>query len=496
MADCAWYDLVCKGGDKVGDAVNGEMAEFAKSLSDLATSIMKWLNSWWMSAPAPDLEADPIVRIATDLQWYTAAFAIIGFLFALGRMVLAQDFKSLIGGVQPIVNMIMVVACYATGITLAITAGDEFSTWIMDRVSMESQGGSDISVLVSLGPTLGVGGWITFGMLAILASAMNFVFMLFRNVLLTIMIAILPTVAASTGTEAGKQAFAKANGYLLAFILFKPVAAIIYALGLWFFATPLGEDSKGNGAGDMGEAAVAAMMGMAIIVLAALALPALMKFLIPVAAKGAGGFSGGAALGAVATVAAGAAVVASTGGAGAAAGGGGAATTAGKAATTGASGEGAATATGSAAAPSGGGSGAAGPSGGSSPEGGSSPSGAGGDSSGGGSEAQAGGQPGGSSEGGSGTGGDQKTDASSNAGGANGSPSAAGSGSSSSGGTGGSTASGSGSSGSESSGSTSGAGAGSTGSSSSIGDRAAVAGLVSDGASGAGSSVEKAIEDE
>lgn len=495
MADCAMFDLVCKGGDKVGDAVNGEMQEFAKSMSDLATSIMKWLNSWWMSAPAPDLEADPIMRITTDLQWYTAAFAIIGFFFALGRMVLSQDFKSLIGGVQPIVNMIMVVACYATGITLAITAGDEFSTWIMDRVSMESQGGTDISVLVALGPTLGVGGWIMFGMLAILASAMNFVFMLFRNVLLTIMIAILPTVAASTGTEAGKQAFAKANGYLLAFILFKPVAAIIYALGLWFSATPLGEDSKGNGAGDMGEAAVAAMMGMAIIVLAALALPALIKFLIPVAAKGAGGFSGGAALGAVATVAAGAAVVASTGGAGTAAGGGGAATTAGKAATTG-GGEGAATATGSAAAPPGGGSGATGSSGGSSPEGGSGPSGAGGDSSGGGSEAQAGGQPEGSSEGGSGTGGDQKTDASSNAGGANGSPSAAGSGSSSGGGTGGSTASGSGAAGSESSGSTSGAGAGSTGGSSSIGDRAAVAGLVSDGASGAGSSVEKAIEDE
>src|SRR5699024_5887016 len=109
MADCAWYDLVCKGGNKVGDAVDNQMQEFAKSISDLATSIMKWLNTWWMSAPAPDLEADPIVRVAADLEWYTAAFAIIGFLFALGRMVLSQDFKSLIGGVQPIVNLIMVV---------------------------------------------------------------------------------------------------------------------------------------------------------------------------------------------------------------------------------------------------------------------------------------------------------------------------------------------------------------------------------------------------
>ena len=489
MADCAWYDLVCKGGDKVGDAVDNQMQEFAKSISDLATSIMKWLNSWWMSAPAPDLKADPIARVAADLEWYTAAFAIIGFLFALGRMVLSQEFKSLIGGVQPIVNLIIVVACYATGLTYALTAGDEFSTWIMGRVSMEGQGGSDISVLVALGPTLGVGGWILFGILATLGAAMNFAFMIFRNVLLTIMIAILPTVAASTGTEAGKQAFAKANGYLLAFVLFKPVAAIIYALGLWFFATPLGEDSKGSGAGDIGEAAVAAMMGMAIIVIAALALPALMKFLIPIAATGAGAFSGGAALAGAATVAAGAAVVAATGGAGAAAGGGAVAAGGGAAAGGGgaaAAGGGAGTAAGASSAPAGGGAASAGASGGSSAASGGGTTGSGGASSGsGGSESQSGSQPNGASS---------SSDKSSEGSGGSEGASSSGSGSGSAGSSG--AAAGAESAGAEPSGGSSASGAGASSGSSSIGDAANVAGLISDGTSGAGANVEKAIEDE
>lgn len=493
-----WTD--CKAKEKVGEGIenfaNDQVAKAAQSLSDAAAAMMRWLNTWWMEAPKPDLEADPINQVIGDLTWYTAAFAILGLLFALGKMVLSQDFKTLIGGVQPIVNLIIVTACYATGIGLLLTAGDELATWLLDRAAYASNGEGDISALAVVtvnGGTLGAGGWLIFGLIELIGSIMNFGFMLFRNIILPVLMVFLPTLAAASGTEAGKQAFAKANGYLIAFICFKPVAAVIYALGLWFMNTPaISGFGTGNGkVEDLAAAVVNVCTGIGIMILAALALPALIKFLVPVAARGAGGFSGGGALAGAATVAAGAAVIASTGGAGAAAGGGSAVASGSKAATTGGGGGGsAATAAGSSSAPPGGGSGATGASGGSSPGGGGSPSGSGSGSSGGGSGAQSGGQP----EGGSGA--EQKAGASSSAGGANGSTSAADGGTSSSGGSGGSTAAGSGSAGSESSGSSSAAGAGSTGSSSSVGDRAAVAGLISDGASGAGSGVEKAIEDE
>lgn len=504
MAKCekSWWEwgyTECKAKEKVGEGIedfaNDQVAKAAQSLSDAAAAMMKWLNTWWMEAPKPDLDAEPINQVIGDMTWYTAAFAILGLLFALGKMVLSQDFKTLIGGVQPVVNLIIVTACYATGITLLLTAGDELSTWLLDRAAKAGNTEGDISalaVVTTYGGTLGAGGWLIFGIIELIGSIMNFGFMLFRNIILPVLMVFLPTLAAASGTETGKQAFVKANGYLIAFILFKPVAAVIYALGLWFMNTPA-ISGFGTGDGkveDLGAAVVNVCTGIGIMILAALALPALIKFVVPVATRGAGGFSGGAALAGAATVAAGAAVIAATGGAGAAAGGGGAATAAGsKAATTGGGGGGAATATGSSSAPSGGGSTPSGSTGGSGAAGrgtGGDASGASGESTGsGGSESQTGGQPNGA-----GTSPDKSSQ------GSTGSEGASSSGSSEGGTTGSGAAAGAGSEGSTTSTGSGAAGAGSSGTSTSIGDRAAVTGMVSDGASGAGASVEKAIEDE
>jgi type IV secretion system protein TrbL len=478
-----WGYTACKGKEKVGEGIedfaNDQVAKAAQSLSDAAAAMMKWLNTWWMEAPKPDLDAEPINQVIGDLTWYTAAFAILGLLFALGKMILSQDFKTLIAGVQPVVNLIIVTACYATGISLLLTAGDELSTWLLDRAAKAGNSEGDISalaVVTTYGGTLGTGGWLIFALIELLGSIMNFGFMLFRNIILPVLMVFLPTLAAASGTETGKQAFAKANGYLIAFICFKPVAAVIYALGLWFMNTPA-ISGFGTGDGKVEDLAVAVVnvcTGIGIMILAALALPALIKFVVPVAARGAGGFSGGAALAGTATVAAGAAVIAATGGSGAAAGGGGGAVAAGGKATA-AEGGGVATATGAASAPPGGG----GPTpSGSSGGGGST----GGPSGSDGSESQTGSQP---------TGAGPSSEKSPQVpGGSEGAASSAESDGGSS-----AAAPGAESTGTEPSGSSA-AGPGASGGSSSVGDAANVAGLISEGTSGAGANVEKAIEDE
>lgn len=483
MADCEWWNVKCKVGEGVSDLANDAVAKAAKSLSDAAASMMKWLNTWWMEAPQPDLDADPINQVISDLTWYTAAFAILGFLFALGKMVLSQDFKTMIGGIQPIVNLIIVTACYAVGITYLLQAGDGTARWLLDRAATAANAEGDISALAvvsTYGTTIGGGGWLIFALIELLGSLVNFLFMLFRNIIIPVMMVFLPTLAAASGTESGKQAFAKANGYLIAFIAFKPVAAVIYALGLWFMNTPV-VSGYGTGNGkveDLTAAVVNVSTGLGIMLLAAFALPALIKFLVPVAARGAGAFSGGAALAGAVTVAAGATVIAATGGAGAAAGGAGAA--AGSGAGAGAAGGGAGgTAAGAGAAPAGGGAGAA-----------ASGSGGGG--------AATGGKPGGASAGAGESG--SKGSSGSNASGGSSTPgdSAGGAPKPEQGNTGGSSAGGSaGSTGGDAGGSSPGAAGGSKSSDDSkVSDRAAVANIVGNAAAGGGSSVEKAIEDE
>ena len=473
----------CKGGEAIQDIANDAVANAAKSISEAAAAMMRWLNTWWMEAPQPDLDSNPVNQVIGDLTWYTAAFAIIGFLFALGKMVLSQDFKSMIGGIQPVVNLIIVTACYATGITLLLNAGDGLSTWLLDRASQAGNSKGDISalaVVTSFGSVLGSGGWLIFALIELIGSIVNFAFMLFRNILLPVLMVFLPTLAAASGTEAGKQAFAKANGYLIAFICFKPVAAVIYALGLWFMNTPVvsGLGTAGAKTEDLAEAVVGVCTGTGIMILAALALPALIKFLVPVAARGAGGFSGGGALAGAVTVAAGAAVIAATGGAGAAAGGAG--TAAGSGAGAGAAGGGAGgTAAGTGAAPAGGGAGAA-----------ASGSGGGG--------AATGGKPGGASAGAGESGSKGSSGSNASGGGSTPGDSAGGAPKPEQGNTGGSAAGGSaGATGGDAGGSSPGAAGGSKSSDDSkVSDRAAVANIVSNAAAGGGSSVEKAIEDE
>ncbi|WP_434923245.1 hypothetical protein ACR9WD_16505 (plasmid) [Glutamicibacter sp. PAEs-4] len=250
------------------------------------------------------------------MSWYVAGFAILGFFLGLIKLVMSQDVKnSLIGLATPIVNLILAATAYAVGIGVLLTASDEFSKWIVQRST-----GGEVDLTQML-PTVSAliaspGTAFLLYILLLLGSIINLLFMYFRDVMFLILSAFIVVLAAASGSEQGRQAWRKANGWLVALLLFKPVAAGIYSLGLRILAptgTPEGQEPS------VPEAMHATLIALLILLLAALALPALIKFIVPAAGVGAGAFSGGAALGAGVTLAAGAAVLAGTGGAGAAA---------------------------------------------------------------------------------------------------------------------------------------------------------------------------------
>lgn len=333
-AECGLWDARCRairgsvrmiGGtrqaidDGVSAVANSALENFVNAMYEFALWILEIISVWWMNTPNANVESAAVTQIQQDTQWYVMGFAMIGFLMGLIRMVTSQDIRQgLTSSFKPIVNLILVTGVYAAGITMLLRAGDEGSMWLLSRAT---GGEADLSTMF-MPATAGGGAAALIPMLLVYVLAgvggiVNFVFMIFRNLLLVVLMAFLPALAASTGTQRGDQAFAKANGWLIALLLFKPVAAGIYALGFRFMRndTDLGFD-------DELVTAVDQLTGAGIIVLAALALPALIKFLVPAAAVGAGAFAGGAAVGAGVGVAAGAAVLASTGGAGAAVAGG------------------------------------------------------------------------------------------------------------------------------------------------------------------------------
>ena len=340
--ECQVWDAICWAGEGISNAANSAFTDFVRDIWKLLIDFLGWINSFWVGIPSADVTAPAIGQINGWMGWYTAAIALIGLLIGLGRMAISNDFKSGLPAVKMVVNLILVTGVYAVAFAGLMTAGDQFAPWIIQKATGEEL---SLSGMLSLSEMMLIypGGGLFLAIIGLLGAVVNVLFMVIQGALASTMFALLPAVAAGSGTEMGSNAFRQLQGWLLAVILFKPVAAIIYAFGMMQMKNPPAIE----GLDDIGKSIYNACVAMVILGMAALALPALIKFLVPVAAAAtSNAFSGGAAVAGVA--AAGSAVVmvgavAATGGAaapaaGAAAGAGGAGAAAGGAASTAAAG--------------------------------------------------------------------------------------------------------------------------------------------------------------
>ena len=315
QAGCSWWQVNCNIGEGLKNIADSAITDFVQSLYDGAIAFVAQVSTFWLDSPSPDVDNAAVLGLREDMSWFVAGFAILGFLVGLIKLVMSQDVKSsLIGLATPIVNLILATTAYAVGIGVLLTASDEFSKWIVQR---STDGEIDLTQMLTASSALlaSPGTAFLLFILLLLGAIINLLFMYFRDVMFLILSAFIVALAAASGTEQGRQAWRKANGWLVALLLFKPVAAGIYALGFRMLVD--GGQAEGEEA-SVAEAMQSTLIAVLILLLAALALPALIKFIVPAAGVGAGAFSGGAALGAGVTLAAGAAVLAGTGGAAAA----------------------------------------------------------------------------------------------------------------------------------------------------------------------------------
>jgi hypothetical protein len=216
-----------------------------------------------------------------------------------------NDFKAGLPAAKMLFNIVIVTAVYATGAALLIQAGDAFAPWIL---SLAAGKDANMDNLITQGAitTVGIGPALLALIIGFLGSLANVLLMIVRGVMVTIIMAFLPVLASASGTEMGNQAFKKAQAYLLSFILFKPVAAVIYALG---FLLLKDQNPAGRSLGDYGQAIYQIGVGTLTLLMACALLPTMVKFIVPVAGQGVSGMFSGAGL-ATAVVAVGAPVVA------------------------------------------------------------------------------------------------------------------------------------------------------------------------------------------
>src|SRR5690625_259315 len=175
--DCSWYQLGCN----VNSAVSDGIAEVAYDLLEKASEIVEWLATRWLHwSPGIDTESNAVAQIQGNLWWYTGALAILGILIALGKMVLSNDFKSLIGVAKPIVNLIIVTGVYAAGIRLLDDAGNELAIWLFEEIDSGGEGTvgmgalAEMTLMTPQGVQGAIGAALIIGLLSIIGSAVLF----------------------------------------------------------------------------------------------------------------------------------------------------------------------------------------------------------------------------------------------------------------------------------------------------------------------------------
>ncbi|WP_166678251.1 type IV secretion system protein [Kribbella kalugense] len=336
-------DMKCHVVDAVQSLTNGWFQNANKMSADFFSTALNSLATFWVKPKTPVALATPNddgtwtnsgtvqfvhdKTLALTLTIFSLAIVIAGLRMAWERR--ARPLQELL---KAMLTFVVVCGCgtaavqvmvewsdaFSVDVVTSALGGDSFSTAVMNLMSAQNDRGSTagITSYVML---------ILLAQMATFASLIQIVLMLIRSAMLVILGATLPLAAAATNTEVGKAWFKKYCAWTLGFIAYKPAAALIYAAAIKL----KDEDMLGSGSG-LTQSLTALMMMM----LAILAMPALLRFAVPVTAAVGGGSAGMGAVGPdVGGMATGALNVGSSGGGrgvgGGSGGGGGAAATSG-----------------------------------------------------------------------------------------------------------------------------------------------------------------------
>lgn len=300
--------------DAAGDAANSVADSFMERLIEGTLNglveIIGTLSMAMFGIPGPDVgsveggSVQPSATLAHTfgaLSWIIIALTVISLMVAIVRM-----FWTLEAGESKVVVRMMINLIASTTVILGMTVlmlefADKASPWLLTRISgykddelnsgekfAEALMGIDMSGSkgVTLFADLALIGLILL-VITFFGVLMQIIFMLVRNPLIVAMCAFLPLFAASSGTRGGQERFNKALAFLIAFVIYKPVAAILLGIGLRMLK-PL--DAEEN-------PLLTFLSGAILVALTGFALPAMVKLFVPEAAVGSSNaFSGGAGI--------------------------------------------------------------------------------------------------------------------------------------------------------------------------------------------------------
>ena len=268
-------------GNFAGHAGASIFSQIAQPMASAADGLLKTLTTFWMNVKTPDLGTAGVIH--ADTSWIVTLVAVASILVAATRMAIRRRGEPATTMLLGLARLVVVSAAATVIVTAAGKLGDLFSQNLMSS-SAASIGGqgwtgkiSTVTMAAAIGP--GAGLLLIVSLLVIFASLIQLMLMILRVGLLVVLTGTLPLAAAASMTDWGESWWRKHLGWLTAWLLYKPAAALLYVS-----AFQLTHNAKSP---------VEALSGFALLVLSVLILPALLRVIVPMTAA-MGAASGGA----------------------------------------------------------------------------------------------------------------------------------------------------------------------------------------------------------
>jgi hypothetical protein len=221
------------------------------------------------------MPSDAISFVQGRVMYLAFMAATLSLIIAGTKMALSHRGDALKEVVKSLATLMFAVLFGVMFTTLLIWIGDGLAQTFIDDVVRTKEFDQRMEDAVN-GPfsDLTLPLMLLLGGCMIVSSIIQIGLMFVRNGMLILLIGVLPLAAAATNTEMGKMWFRKLIGWLFAFVVYKPVAALIYAAGFRLFT-----DQSGGVPG-----MVRVTTGVTMLIMAVVAMPALIRFVAPKAA--------------------------------------------------------------------------------------------------------------------------------------------------------------------------------------------------------------------
>jgi hypothetical protein len=294
MSDCGLTspggcvsDLV---GGVVGDVAASAWDSVCRSFADAAVGLLKVFADAFVAFPNVDLSSGGIRSVYGISLWVAGIIAAMLLVGQVIRTAFTRDGSALAHGLVGVGKAALAFMLTLTVAGVCLQASDEIAVGIINRSFGSSQGLKDkLTGLFAMSDSTAPSLILILALVGILLVLVLWFEMLLRNAAVAVLIATSPIAAAGQVSEVTRAWWSKLVGAAAQLTVLKPVIALVFAVGFGLMGnTPTNAD---------GSDIVTLLTGMLVLLLAAVAWPAIARFFTFAQVQVAGGAGLGAVLG-------------------------------------------------------------------------------------------------------------------------------------------------------------------------------------------------------